>query len=577
MSVPPPGRVERYELFASAIADRSVRLAAVGPNETSWTDGATIFVDPELSPNDRLCHLAVQASLLGAGSLEPSVIERLARSTRVTRRYLGLEGHRALAALEPLLPAPARALIDHDMARRSDSAARSLSIASSREPIGDAPEAFGTIRPRHFRRDLTPRGGQPDPSGAHHPRSNTRELLRELDDEQEGPRREADLVSSPVGGGGAVGKLLKRLFGDVRTSTGGPPGADSASHWTRRGARAPRSAGSTLALPPAPAAADAVRTRGAIYPEWDVNRRRYRDDWCTVSEVEPEKADTVAPAATGADALRRPLARLGTTFQLRDRQLQGTDVDIDAAIEAYVETIAGSSPPEAVYLDMVRCRRDLAVLLLLDVSGSAAEPSAMGGTVHEHQSAAAAALVTALHDLGDRVALYAFRSQGRSAVHLIPLKRFDDRFDGLVMQRLAGCDPGAYTRLGAAIRHGTAVLSREGGTSRRLLVVLSDGFAYDHGYEGTYGEADARRALSEARRLGTACVCLSVGAATDPAALRRVFGTAAHARVARMEQLPQVLAPLFRFALVAAVAQHRMSQHATRSKERLEVESRRSK
>src|SRR4029077_5902917 len=137
-----------------------------------------------------------------------------------------------------------------------------------------------------------------------------------------------------------------------------------------------------------------------------------------------------------------------------------------------VEVMAGSAPDEAVYIESLRRRRDLAVLLLLDISGSAAEPGATGQTVHEQQRAAAAALTVALHDLGDRVALYAFRSQGRSAVHVLPVKRFDDRFDASVMQRLGGLVPGAYTRLGAAIRHGASVLERDGGTTRRLLVVL---------------------------------------------------------------------------------------------------------
>jgi nitric oxide reductase activation protein len=103
---------------------------------------------------------------------------------------------------------------------------------------------------------------------------------------------------------------------------------------------------------------------------------------------------------------------------------------------------------------------------------------------------------------------------------------------------------------------------------------LSDGFAYDHGYEGGYGEADARRALSEARRLGTGCVCLSIGASTDAAKLRRVFGTAAHASVSRFEDLPRVIAPLFRFALRSAEAQRRKSQHATRTNERRALEVR---
>jgi nitric oxide reductase activation protein len=225
-----------------------------------------------------------------------------------------------------------------------------------------------------------------------------------------------------------------------------------------------------------------------------------------------------------------------------------------------------------VYVDLVRRRRDLAVLLLLDVSGSAGEPSPVGGTVHDHQRAAAGALAVALHDLGDRVALYAFRSQGRSAVQVAPVKRFGDPLDARVVLRLGGCEPGAYTRLGAAIRHGAAVLERDGGTSRRLLVVLSDGFAYDHGYEGDYGEADARRALVEARRRGTGCLCLSLGGATEAEALHRVFGTAAHASVPKVEQLPGLVGPLFRFAFLSAEVQRGAFQHRARTRERLEME-----
>jgi nitric oxide reductase activation protein len=175
--------------------------------------------------------------------------------------------------------------------------------------------------------------------------------------------------------------------------------------------------------------------------------------------------------------------------------------------------------------------------------------------VHELQRAAAAALVVALHQLGDRVALYAYHSRGRSAVHLLPVKRFGDDLDARAMQRLHGLVPGAYSRLGAAIRHGAAVLEQEGATSRRLLVVLSDGLAYDHGYEPVHGAADARRALAEARRRGTGCLCLSLGAGTDADALRRVFGSAAHAAIPELEQLGRAIGPLFRAGLRSAEVQ----------------------
>jgi nitric oxide reductase activation protein len=132
------------------------------------------------------------------------------------------------------------------------------------------------------------------------------------------------------------------------------------------------------------------------------------------------------------------------------------------------------------------------------------------------------------------------------------------------MRRLHGLVPGAYSRLGAAIRHGAAVLEQHGGTPRRLLVVLSDGLAYDHGYEPAYGAADARRALAEARGRGTGCLCLSVGASTDVATLRRVFGSAAHAALPSSEQLGRVIGPLLRSALRSAEARPRVSARGGR-------------
>ena len=145
--------------------------------------------------------------------------------------------------------------------------------------------------------------------------------------------------------------------------------------------------------------------------------------------------------------------------------------------------MAGSVPDEAVYLDSLRRRRDSVGASAAGHLGFDAEAGTLGRTVHEQQRTAVANLTVALHDLGDRVALYAYYSQGRSAVSMVPVKRFDDHLDSQVIRRLNSLEPGAYSRLGAAIRHGSAVLEARGGTSRRLLVVLSDGLAYDHGYE----------------------------------------------------------------------------------------------
>ncbi len=122
------------------------------------------------------------------------------------------------------------------------------------------------------------------------------------------------------------------------------------------------------------------------------------------------------------------------------------------------------------------------------------------------------------------------------------------------------------------MRHGAAILTEEAGTARRLLVVLSDGLAYDHGYERAYGEADARRALAEVRWQGIGGVCLSVGTDTDSRALHRVFGTAAYAAIPRTELLPTVVGPLFRSALRSAHLQRRDFQRRVRARENFEIE-----
>ncbi|MDT3440864.1 VWA domain-containing protein [Pseudofrankia sp. BMG5.37] len=544
-------------LLASAISGRTLRVAPAEAGEGAWTDGATVFLDAGAGLGPQVEALAVQASLLAAGSLAPVVLGELARRPALAQRYLAVEGHRALAANEDLLPRLARALIDRKVASCGASASASLAVARGRQPLDAPPEIFGVIHPRRVLASQARVEADVPTKDVAARQRRAAELAELKEDEEAGAV--LHLLASPVGGGGPIGRLLRRMLGAARSPGGGPAGADAPTHRTRAGNRGGRNAALASALAVPASVAYAVHRQGWSYPEWDVHQRAYRLDWCTVREPPPRSQPDAAVALPNGHALRRPLARLGVGLDRRVRQPQGDDLDIDAVVDTRVALVAGSAPGEAVYVDSVRRRRDLAALVLLDCSGSAAERSATGESVHEHQRAAAAALVNALHDLGDRVALYAFHSQGRSAVHVEPVKRFDDGLGAQVLRTLAGLVPGGYTRLGAAIRHGASVLEDRGGTSRRLLIVLSDGFAYDHGYEREYGEADARHALAEARRRGVGVVCLSVGAGTDAAALRRVFGPAAHATAPDLAQMSQVVGPLFRSALRSAESRRRAS------------------
>ncbi len=549
-------RLQALGMLASALAGRPVAVAGLQPGALPWTDGQTIFVDAAAGGRATLKAIAVQASLIAAGSLAPGVVRSLVRQPRLARRYLAVEAHRALVANGDLLPGTLASLGNRDIASRTESPAASLRMASERTAIEEPAPEFGVIRPAKVLAACSRVAKQEDhPSPQHVPRGRGAKELQDFHGGEIDDSDDPDMFTSPVGGGGFIGKWLKKMLSSARKtgSGGGPPGADNPTHRVNSGDRGMHAV-SSLARTGIDDANEhwILLTGGVTYPEWDATRKRYRDAWCTVHEVEPKISASATSAIDDAIGMRRPLARLGMGLHRRHRQSQGDDIDIDAAVEARVEVRAGSVPDEAVYFDSLRRRRDLSVLLLLDVSGSAAEPGTVGRTVHEQQRAAVANLMVALHDLGDRVALYAYYSQGRRAVRMVPVKRFDDHLDSHAMKRLNSLEPGAYSRLGAAIRHGSAVLETRGGTTRRLLVVLSDGLAYDHGYERAYGAADARRALIEARRRGTGCVCLTIGAGTDVQSLRRVFGNTAHATIARPDQLAGVIGPLFRSALRSA-------------------------
>lgn len=569
----PAERLDRFDLLASGIAGRSLDVAPAAPGERSWTDGTTVFLDAAGRAPDLLAALALQASLIAAGSIEPGLLRRLAGRPALTRRYLAVEGHRALAANRYLLPSGVRSLIDPGIAASVDSPAASLAAALGPRAVADPPPHFGTINPKRLLASHDRRLAESVSAAKDVRRGSRYQDWHEPDEEADQQLgRLPQPFANTVGGQGALARLFRRALGLHRERGAGLTGAE-----VPRSARlAGATARSTTLVRGAGSVGEfgVVPHRGVSYPEWDVRRQRYRPNWCTVTEIDPRPGDAAPVPATGATVLRRPLARLGLGLDRCHRQPQGDELDIDAAVEARVAALAGLPSDEAVYVDSLRRRHDLAILVMLDISGSAAMPSRSGGTVHERQRAAAAALTVALHGLGNRVALCGFYSQGRSAVRVVRVKGFDDALDPRVMRRLGALVPGAYTRLGAAIRHGTSILENRGGTPRRLLVVLSDGLAYDHGYESPYADADAWHALAEARRQGTGCLCLSIGAGTEPAALRRVFGSAAHATLGRPEDLVRVVGPLFREALRSAESQRRTARRGPRPRRRPEISGR---
>src|SRR5258705_3730031 len=192
-------RLQALGMFASALAGRPVAVAPLDPGEPSWTDGQIVFVDPSARPRANLESVAVHASLIAADSLAPDVVGALVRHPRVARRYLAVEGHRALAAIGDLLPGVLNSLSDPEMASPSDSPAPSLPIASGKDALDDPPAEFGVIRAKKVVAANGRAATQVDhESAGHAPRRESKEALEELDDGEVDDTDEPDLLTSPV-------------------------------------------------------------------------------------------------------------------------------------------------------------------------------------------------------------------------------------------------------------------------------------------------------------------------------------------------------------------------------------------
>jgi nitric oxide reductase NorD protein len=306
-------------------------------------------------------------------------------------------------------------------------------------------------------------------------------------------------------------------------------------------------------LPPRAAGlTPAERSVGAlVYPEWDWRRASYQLKGAVVRERRLPAGDPawVEGALRRHNPLirrvRRDFERLRPLRQALRGQLEGSAVDVDAYVVFAADRLAGGTPDGRLYLEERRRRRDTAVLLLIDASASTDAWVAGSRRVIDVAKEGLLIVIEALAALGDRHAVFAFRGEGPERVDLLAVKRFEEAAGEPIKRRVAALEPNGYTRLGAALRHGTALLSRES-TRHRLLLLLSDGRPNDVDvYEGRYGLEDTRQALAEARVQGVKPFCLTIDREA-PRYAARVFGNRDYAVLRQPERMPEVLVTVLR-------------------------------
>lgn len=296
----------------------------------------------------------------------------------------------------------------------------------------------------------------------------------------------------------------------------------------------------------ASAKAGSDEPRGFVYDEWDCTRQAHRKRWCTVRErdIRPDHAsdfvaETLVRYRGHIKSLRRGFEALRDEYRILKKQPDGGSLDFDALVEAISDARSGMEMSSRIYRKAHRVERDIAVILMVDMSGSTK------GWINRAQREALILFAEALSSLDDRYAIYGFSGNTRKRCEIFRIKTFDEAYDDEIRARIAAVEPQDYTRMGATIRHLTGLL--DGVDARtRLLVTLSDGKPDDYdAYHGEYGIEDTRMALFEARQRGIHPFCITIDEQARDY-LPHMYGDASYVLIDDVARLPYRISEIYR-------------------------------
>jgi nitric oxide reductase NorD protein len=283
------------------------------------------------------------------------------------------------------------------------------------------------------------------------------------------------------------------------------------------------------------------------YDEWDDERGVYKIALTRVVEVEANQGpiESYQRIVQANQPQIKEVKKRFEALRLEERwlhgQQDGTEIDLNRAVAAMADIHAGFTPKVDWYKRFQRARQSIAILTMVDLSGST-----QGSIIHSEQEALVM-FAEGLKMLRFPHAFYGFSNRGPRDCRFQRIKGWEEEYDETVNKRLGNLRPGGATRLGAFIRHAGWMMSSMP-QGRRILILISDGKPEDRGeYRGSYGIRDTALAVGEARRLGLHIFCISMDTSEQAEDyLRRIFGPKDYLVLDRVDDLPARLPEVFR-------------------------------
>ncbi len=231
-------------------------------------------------------------------------------------------------------------------------------------------------------------------------------------------------------------------------------------------------------------------------------------------------------------------------LRLLRQWIEGDDFDYRALLNYALDRRAGVTPSERLYIKRIKQRRDVAVLLLVDLSRSTSNiVEGSDASVLDVEKEAIVLFSQALEVVGDRYAIAGFSGTGRLGVDYFRIKDFDAVLEETTRGGIGQLRPQRSTRMGAAVRRATQdLMALEARV--RLLIVIGDGFPNDLEYKQDYAIADTRQAIAEARtrRIYTHAITVNIPASPR---LDDLYGHVHHTVISDVRELPDQLLRIY--------------------------------
>ena len=166
---------------------------------------------------------------------------------------------------------------------------------------------------------------------------------------------------------------------------------------------------------------------GIALPEWDYRKELMQERHCLLQPMVASDAEPAAlPAELAATAkkLRGQFAALAPQRRWLKAQPDGPELDVDSCVRNHADRASGHTPETGGYLAQARCERDLACLLLADLSMSTDAPISDSHRIIDVIRDSLLLFSEALTATGDRFGIYGFSSLRRQNIRFHLLKDF---------------------------------------------------------------------------------------------------------------------------------------------------------